>query len=49
MLFMDMEKLIKNTSKIIIIIKNLLYLIYLDVNNIYGWTMSHKFLVGSFE
>ena len=48
-LFIDMQKLITNTGQIMIKNKELSYLKYLDVNNLYGWAMLQKFPVTEFK
>ena len=48
-LFIDMQKLITNTGQIMIKNKELSYVKYLDVNNLYGWAMLQKFPVTEFK
>ena len=44
-----MQKLITNTLKIVIKIKESSYIQSWDVNNLYRWTMSQKLPVNNFE
>ena len=49
-LLIDIQKLIINTRKIMIKMKNhSLYLKYWSVNNFYGWAMPQKFPVNEFK